>query len=101
VSLIVHGFPSSHAAELNTNVQPVAATHVAVVQTSLSSVHCTGVPMHTPFTQVSLIVQALLSLHAAPLVGVKMHPVTGLHESVVQGLLSVQTRGTPAMHTPP
>jgi hypothetical protein len=100
-SFTVHGSPSSHTELLNMNVHPTAATHVAVVQTSLSSGHCTGVPMHTPFTQVSLIVQALLSLHAAPFDGVNMHPVTELHESVVQGLLSLQTVGGPPMHTPP
>ena len=38
------------------------------------------------------MVQALKSLHGAVL-GVNTHPVKMLHESVVQGLLSLQTIG--------
>lgn len=43
----------------------------------------TGVPSHTPASQVSPVVQELLSSQLPPEVGVKMQPVAELHVSSV------------------
>ncbi len=100
-SLIVHGFPSSHAALLKTWVQPVSGLQEAVVQTLLSSGQVTGVPVQVPFEQLSFIVHALLSLHVPEFFGVCRHPVAGIQLSSVQALLSSQFRGVvPGVHTP-
>jgi hypothetical protein len=47
-----------------------------------------------------LVVQALPSSHGAVLLA-KAQPKVGLQESSVQGLLSLQTIGDPALHVPP
>jgi len=56
--------------------------------------------MHVPFWQVSVCVQALLSLQEAVLF-VCTHPVVILHESFVQILLSLQLVCVPGLHEPP
>src|SRR6185369_8766330 len=73
----------------------------------LSSVHTLpslqtrgGPPLHVPPPQVSLVVQALLSLQEAVLFAWK-HPVAGMHASSVQTLLSLQSGGGPPLHVPP
>jgi hypothetical protein len=60
----------------------------------------------TPALQTSLV-QGLLSLQSAatlhdwqPAIGVWLQPVTGLHASVVQALLSLQLSGVPDAQTP-
>jgi hypothetical protein len=65
VSLEVQALPSSHEFVLFVNTQPKTGLQVSVVQTLLS-LQTTGVPPHTPPAQLSLVVQALLSLHVVP-----------------------------------
>ncbi len=57
-------------------------------------------PAHAPVVQVSLWVQGLPSSQVGPVLGVKMQPVVVLHESVVQGLLSLHVTKL-ATHVPP
>ena len=52
--------------------------------------------LHTLPAQESLRVQALPSLHAAVFALVWQAPLTGLHESVVHGLPSLQSVALPA-----
>lgn len=59
-----------------------------------------GPPTQAPSTQVSLVVQALLSLHETVLV-VCAQPLAGLQVSVVQPLPSSQTGGGPPRQDPP
>jgi hypothetical protein len=89
--------PLLHA-PLLTNWQPAPGLHESVVQGLLSLQTCAG-PVHTPFWQVSLAVQALASLHGA-LLFVNTQPVWGLHESSVQILPSVQLITNPGLHEP-
>jgi hypothetical protein len=56
-------------------------------------------PTHVPPEQVSLVVQALLSLHN-PVLLVYAHPLATLHVSVVQMLPSLQTKGGPPWQDP-
>jgi hypothetical protein len=56
--------------------------------------------MHAPLLQLSAVVQALPSLHAAKLF-VWMQPVAGLQESSVQGLASSHVDKPPLTQTPP
>jgi hypothetical protein len=92
-SPVVQALLSEHGAVLLVKTQaPVAGLHESSVQTLLS-LHTVGAPdTQTPPEQVSPVVQALLSEHGAVL-SVKTQPVAGLHESVVQTLLSLQTIG--------
>src|SRR5207249_3875605 len=68
---------------------PVTGLHASVVQT-LSSSQLLGAPVQTPLLQVSFWVQALPSLHAAPVLGVWRHPCCASQTSFVQGLPSLQ-----------
>src|SRR3989442_319991 len=71
-------------------VQPTPGLHESIVHASWSS-QTTGVPRHGPgVLQVSRVVQALLSLHATPGVGVCTQPLPGEHESAVHALPSSQ-----------
>ena len=65
-SFKVQAFPSSHAAALLTNPQPVVAEQNGVVHGLLSSGHEMAVPIHTPLVQTSPLVQGELSLHELP-----------------------------------
>lgn len=70
----------------------------------LSSSHCTpeaiGTPLHTPvLVHKSFSVQALLSSHGEVLATLAQ-PLAGLHESAVQGFLSLQLAATPAQVDP-
>jgi hypothetical protein len=67
VSLVVQALPSSQGAVLLVCVQPVAGLQASSVQTLPSSQLGGDPPTHTPAEQVSLIVQALPSLHEAVL----------------------------------
>ena len=63
---MVQALPSSHDAVLFVCAQPVAGSHVSVVQTLLSSQLGGGPPAQWPApSQVSAVVQALLSVQAA------------------------------------
>ena len=99
-SASAHDVPST--AEANT--QPVAGKQTLVVQGLLSS-HASGVPVleQAPLTHVSLPSQRSASAHSVPSLtgGKRQPPVAGLHELVVQGLLSSQLTGVPEPeHTP-
>ena len=96
----VHAFPSSQAAVLFVNTQPAAGSHVSVVHT-LPSLQMTADPAwQVPPPQASPVVQASPSSQAFVLFA-KTQPEAGLHESVVQLLLSLQTTAEPAWHVPP
>jgi len=71
----------------------------SVVHAWLSSQLSAGPPTHAPFVQVSAVVQVLPSSHGFVLV-VKTQPVAGLHASVVQTLLSLQSCGAPPTQIP-
>src|SRR6266545_8144835 len=100
MSLVVHLLLSSHVIPMFVGVKthPVAVLQVSVVQTLLS-LQVIVVPLQTPAEQTSLVVQALLSLHAS-VFSVWTHPRTRSQESSVQGLLSLQLVGPPASQTP-
>jgi hypothetical protein len=95
VSLVVQTLSSLHGAVLFWCVQPVAGLHPSVVQTLPSLQLDAGPPTQLPPEHVSFVVQALPSLQGS-LFGVWTHPLAGLQESVVHGLLSLQTIGVPA-----
>src|SRR5262245_27674115 len=63
VSPVVHALPSLHDAVLLAWTQPFAVLHESSVQGLLSLQFGGGPPTQLPFEQVSLVVQALLSLH--------------------------------------
>jgi hypothetical protein len=87
----VQALPSSQASVLLVNAQPVAGLHVSVVHTLLS-LHTIAVPgWQLPPEQTSPVVQAFPSLHTAVLFA-WAQPVAGAHESLVHGLLSLQSR---------
>lgn len=68
---------------------------------TLPSLQLGGVPpTQTPRLQVSLVVQASPSSQAFTLFTLT-HPVTILHESLVQELASLQFAGEPLTQTPP
>ena len=96
----MHTLPSSQAFVLLANTHPVAGLHVSSVQ-GLLSLHTVAVPgWQLPPPHVSPVVQASPSLQAAVLL-VNTHPVAGVHESLVQGLLSLQTVPAPGWQLPP
>ena len=86
----MQAFPSLQAFVLGIKTQPTVGSHVSVVHTLLSLHTSASAPRHTPFAHVSPVVQALPSLQTFVLL-VKTHPVSTEHESVVQGLLSLQS----------
>ena len=98
-SVSVQALPSSQAAALLVNTQPVTELHVSVVQTLLS-LHTTAAPLHEPLPHVSPEVQAFPSSQAAVLL-VNTQPVAGLQPSVVQAFPSSQTEAAPGWHAPP
>jgi hypothetical protein len=61
-SPVVHAFPSSHAAVLLLNTQPVAGSQPSVVHRFASS-QTTAAPTHAPPEQLSPEVQAFPSEH--------------------------------------
>jgi hypothetical protein len=100
VSVVVQAFPSLHGAVLLVCVQPVAGLQPSVVQTLPSSQLGAAPPTQVPPEHVSLVVQALPSLHGAVLL-VCVQPVIGLHASSVQTLPSSQFGAAPPTQTPP
>src|SRR2546426_136384 len=99
VSPVVQASKSSHEAVFGMCTQPVAELHESSVQTLPSSQLGGALPTHVPPLQMSTVVQASPSSHGAVL-GVCTQPVTGLHESSVQTLPSLQLLGVPT-HRPP
>jgi len=99
----LHTLPSLQEVPFSTGVltQPTSASQVSVVQTLLS-LQLSGVPAaQTPVWQVSLPLHTLPSVHDEPFAtAVFVQPLTGLQPSVVQTLLSLQSSGVPAVHTP-
>ena len=86
---------SSQAAVLFVKTQPVAGLQVSVVHTLLS-LHVMAPPeWQVPPPQVSPVVHAFPSSQAFVLL-MKAQPDAGLHVSVVQALLSLQTIAAPA-----
>jgi hypothetical protein len=80
---------------------PVVLSHVPAVWHASSGVHTTGVPVHEPDWQVSVVLHLLPSLHGVPLLTlVCVQPVDALHVSVVHWLLSSQFTGAPGVHVP-
>ena len=70
-------------------LQPPAVSQLSAVHALPSSQSGGGPPLHDPPLQVSLVVQALPSVHGALLLAYAQ-PVAGLQASSVQGLPSVQ-----------
>jgi hypothetical protein len=100
-SLLVQALLSLQAFALSlVNTQPLAGAHESSVQGFLSSQANAAPPTHALFAQVSLVVQALLSLHGAVLATLE-HPDEELQESSVQGLLSLQFVGPLETQLPP
>src|SRR5262249_37386939 len=99
VSLVVQALASSQAAVLFVCTQPVDMLHESSVHGLLSLQLGVGPPAQTPPEQVSVVLQALLSLQAGVLLTCR-HPMTASHESFVQTLLSSQLSGVPAVQTP-
>ena len=100
-SPVVQAFPSSQAVPLLTsiNTHPVLGSQESTVQ-GLLSLQTIGDPAtHFPLLQTSSIVQAFPSSQEL-LLNVNVHPLSGSQESVVQGLLSLQTIGDPATQLP-
>jgi len=82
-------------------LQPVTASHVSAVQ-GLPSSQLSGVPARqAPPWHTSAPLQTVLSAQDAPLtIGLWKQPVVALHESVVHGLPSLQSIGSPGLHWP-
>lgn len=105
VSLPLHRSTSAQDVPSGARVktQPKTGTHVLVVQ-ELPSSHTKLTPdaEQTPAAQDSLPSHRSASGHGAPsATGVNWQaPVCGLHVLPVQGLLSSQPTGTPALHRP-
>lgn len=99
-SPVVQALPSEQAAALLVWTHPVAGLHPSSVQT-FESLHAKAAPpTHVPPAQASFVVQAFPSLQGDVLF-VWVHPVTGLHPSVVHTLPSSQFGPTPPKHVPP
>jgi glyoxylate utilization-related uncharacterized protein len=99
-SAVVHASPSSHGAALSTWTQPVAELQLSSVQ-PLPSLQLGGAPpTQAPAPHVSLVVQALPSLHGAVLL-VWVQPVAGLQASFVHTLPSLQLSTAPPVQEPP
>jgi hypothetical protein len=99
ISPTVQASPSSQAFVLFVNTHPLTGLQLSVVQ-RLLSLHTIAAPgRQVPPPHVSPEVHAFPSSQALVLL-VNTHPMTGLHESVVQGFASLQTTAVP-VHAPP
>lgn len=83
VSLVVQAFPSLQALPFDAvgfEQNPVDGLHVPAVWHWSEAVQVTAAPPHTPAAHASPVVQALPSLHGAPLAaeGLEQVPVAGL-----------------------
>jgi hypothetical protein len=79
--------------------QPVDGSHESSVHGLLSLQSVAAPPAHVPFAQVSPVVHALPSSHAAVLLALTQ-PVAGRQESSVHGLLSLQSSAGPPPQAP-
>src|SRR5438876_4045309 len=100
VSVCVQALPAVQGAVLLVWTHPVAGLQLSSVQGLPSLQLGAGPPTQLPPLQVSLVVQALPSLHGSVLL-VCVHPVAGLQPSVVQTLPSSQLGGGPPTQLPP
>jgi hypothetical protein len=100
VSLVVQAFPSSQDAVLFVCTHPDAGSHESSVQGFASSQSSAAPPTQVPPPQVSFVVQALPSSHAAVLLKCTQ-PVAGLQVSSVQPLPSSQLGAGPPWQLPP
>ena len=100
VSLMLQTWPSSHNLPLSlVNTQPIALSQVSIVH-GLLSLHVGATPpRQAPPPQVSLVVHALLSLHALALL-VNTQPVALTQVSVVQPLVSSHGALATPLHVP-
>jgi hypothetical protein len=99
-SPVVQMLPSLQEAALLAWVQPLPVLQASFVQGLLSLQLGAAPPTHTPPAQVSLVVQALPSLHDAVL-SVWTHPDPESQESSVQPLPSLQFGAAPPWQVPP
>ena len=102
LSLVVHGFSSSHALPslLATCLQASLGSHVSLVQALPSSQFNFKVELHTPPTHCSVIVHTLPSSQG-PVTAAWLHlAVTVLQVSVVHGFLSSQSTELSKLHAP-
>jgi hypothetical protein len=95
-----HALPSSQTVPTGrcTFWQPCTLSQVSVVH-SLLSLQSICVPTHWPAEHLSPLVQALPSLQSA-VFATLLQPVVRLHESSVQGLLSLQLSAVPLRQAP-
>src|SRR5437870_2438104 len=103
VSAPLHTLPSLHEVPFASAAcwHPASGSQVSALH-GLLSLQSRAVPAtHTPAWQVSTPLHASPSLHDVPFgSAVCRHPATGSQVSVVQGLLSLQLRPPPPVHTP-
>ena len=103
LSVPSHTSASAHGVPLGTGaaVQPSTGLQLSVVHT-LPSLQLSAVPaVQVPLWQVSAPLQTLASLHGVPFATeVVVQPKRGSQLSVVQGLLSLQSRAVPAVQVP-
>ena len=99
-SPLVQTVPSSQGRALLLLTQPLAGSQESLVHALLSLQFLSDPAAQLPPLHKSPIVQTLLSVHTAALLG-KMHPLTGSHASLVQGLPSLQPSGLPGAQDPP
>jgi hypothetical protein len=81
-------------------MHPAPESHESFVHTLPSSQLGGAPPTHVPPEHVSLVVQALPSLHG-PVLLAYVQPVAGLQLSSVQTFPSLQLVGPPGMQAPP
>jgi hypothetical protein len=99
-SKVVQASPSLQLPGAGTAVHPELGSQASAVH-GLPSLHSKGVPpTQAPAAQVSPCVQALPSLHGAPL-GVLTQPDDGLQASLVHGLPSSHATAAPPPQAPP
>src|SRR4029077_9828643 len=96
----VHGLPSSHTGGVPPKQAPVDGSQLSKPLHASPSSHGTIVPVHTPFTQVSPLVQALPSSQATVALTKCMQPVGETQLSSVHGFPSSHVGGVPGRQAP-
>ncbi len=100
VSLVLHALPSSHASpSASMWTQPLPGSQLSVVHALLSLQSTLGPAVQSGPTQVSLLVQALLSSHVTT-VSAWIQPVSVLQLSAVHALPSSQFSAKPGWQLP-
>lgn len=99
-SPVVQKSLSLQGALLLLKIQPFFTSQPSSVHRLPSSHLSAAPPMQPPFWHTSLIVQTFPSLHGKGPARCT-HPLFGSQVSIVQGLLSSQTRPAPGTHLPP